>query len=136
MIGRDLLKDWVRAMTKQVLVIDDDEGVREIIQIGLTAVAAWDVLTAASGVEGIAIASTAQPDAILLDVIMTDLNGWETFKQLQANPATRAIPVILLTAGTTSERFQQWLDTGIRGFILKPCKAQDLVMQMRSLLNW
>ncbi|NEQ11264.1 MAG: response regulator, partial [Moorea sp. SIO4E2] len=74
--------------TKRILVIDDDDGVREIIQFSLEAAAGWEVLTAASGKEGLAKAEADQPDAILLDVMMPELDGPATFRQLQANAVT------------------------------------------------
>jgi CheY-like chemotaxis protein len=123
-------------MTKRILVIDDDDGIRWLLQLSLKAAAGWEVLTAASGPEGIATAAIAQPDAILLDVTMPELDGWETFQQLQANPLTQPIPAILLTAQASSRHYQRFIDAGIQGLIAKPCKAQALVDQMRSYLNW
>ncbi len=122
--------------TKRILVIDDEDGIREIIQICLEAVAAWDVFTAASGSEGLAIAEAIQPDAILLDVMMPDLDGPTTFQQLQANAATGHIPTILLTAKAKISEQQQFIDLGVTGVITKPVKAQDLVDQIREILNW
>ena len=123
-------------MTKQILIIDDDEGIRSIMQISLTAAAGWEVLTAASGAEGITIAAERQPDAILLDLTMPDLDGWETLQRLQANPLTQPIPAILLTAQANLWQNQRSIAMGAQGLIVKPCKAQELVSQMRSYLNW
>ncbi|GAB4199209.1 MAG: response regulator [Coleofasciculaceae cyanobacterium] len=122
--------------TKKVLVIDDEDGIREIIQICLEAAAGWDVLTAASGSEGLATAQAEQPDAILLDVMMPDMDGPATFRQLQANTATQHIPTILLTAKAKISEQQQFIDLGVTGVITKPFKAQDLVNQIRQILNW
>jgi CheY-like chemotaxis protein len=122
--------------TKRVLVIDDEDGVREIIQFSLEAVAGWEVVTSASGSEGIGIAQTHQPDAILLDVMMPDLDGPATFQQLQANASTRHIPTIFLTAKVRASEQQQLLDLGVSGTIAKPFKAQELVDQIRSILQW
>ena len=122
--------------TKKVLVIDDEDGIREIIQICLEAAAGWDVLTAASGSEGLATAQAEQPDAILLDVMMPDMDGPTTFRQLQANRATQHIPTILLTAKAKISEQQQFIDLGVTGVITKPFKAQDLVNQIRQILNW
>ncbi len=122
--------------TKRILVIDDEDGIREIIQICLEAVAGWDVLTAASGSEGLAKAEASQPDAILLDVMMPDMDGSTTFQQLQANTATQHIPTILLTAKAKISEQQQFINLGVAGVITKPVKAQDLVDQIREILNW
>ncbi|HEY9904780.1 MAG TPA: response regulator [Candidatus Sericytochromatia bacterium] len=122
--------------TKRVLVIDDEDGIREIIQICLEAAAGWEVFTAASGSEGLANAQSTQPDAILLDVMMPDMDGPTTFRQLQANAATQHIPTILLTAKAKISEQQQFIDLGVTGVITKPFKALDLVNQIRQILNW
>jgi CheY-like chemotaxis protein len=122
--------------TKRVLIIDDEDGVREIIQFSLEAVADWEVLTAASGREGLETAQAQQPDAILLDVMMPDMDGPTTFQQLQLNVATRHIPTIFLTAKVRASEQQQLLDLGVTGTIAKPFKAQDLANQIRVILSW
>ena len=122
--------------TKRILVIDDEDGIREIIQICLEAAAGWEVETAASGSEGLVMAQSMQPDAILLDVMMPDMDGPTTFRQLQANSATQHIPTILLTAKAKITEQQQFIDLGITGVITKPFKAQDLVNQIREILKW
>ncbi|KYC41060.1 two-component system response regulator [Scytonema hofmannii PCC 7110] len=123
-------------MTKRVLVIDDEDGVRNIIQISLEVVAGWDVLSATSGMEGIAIAAVEQPDAILLDVMMPMMDGPTTFKQLQANTVTCHIPTILLTAKTQLSEQRQLLNLGVAGIITKPFNPQDLVSKVCNILDW
>lgn len=121
---------------KRILVIDDEDGIREIIQICLETVAGWDVLTAASGSEGLELASTEQPDAILLDVMMPDMDGPTTFGQLQSDCATQHIPTILLTAKAKISEQQQFINLGVTGVITKPFKAKDLVDQICNILHW
>ena len=122
--------------TKTILVIDDDDGVREIIQFSLEAATDWEVLTASSGKEGLAIAYKALPDAVLLDVMMPELDGIATFEQLSANSLTCKLPTILLTAKVKSSDRQQFLDLGVTGVITKPFKASDLVKQIKTILGW
>ncbi|MEM9165133.1 MAG: response regulator [Cyanobacteria bacterium P01_F01_bin.4] len=121
---------------KRVLVIDDEAGVREIIQLSLATVAGWEVLTAESGDAGVEIAQAEPLDAILLDVMMPDQDGVTTFQQLQTNPKTAAIPVIFLTAKARNSELQRFMDLGIAGVITKPFEARNLVRQIRTLLNW
>ncbi|WP_204106633.1 MULTISPECIES: response regulator [Spirulina sp. CCY15215] len=123
-------------MNPKLLVIDDDDGVREIIQISLEAVAGWDVLTAASGKEGLAIAQREQPDGIILDVMMPDMDGMETYKQLQANPQTHQIPTILLTAKAKMSEKEQFINLGVAGVITKPFEAINLVAQISKIFQW
>jgi CheY-like chemotaxis protein len=122
--------------TKRILVIDDDDGVREIIQISLEVAAGWEVITACCGSEGLVLAETKQPDAILLDVMMPDMDGATTFKHLQANPKTQNIPTILLTAKAKMSEKQQFIQLGVTGVITKPFEALDLVDQICTLLQW
>ncbi|MBC7825216.1 MAG: response regulator, partial [Candidatus Parcubacteria bacterium] len=83
---------------KRVLVIDNESYIQEITKICLETVTDWQVITASSGREGIVKAETEQPDAILLDVMMPDMDGLTTFANLHANALTHDIPVILLSA--------------------------------------
>lgn len=122
--------------SKRVLVIDDDDGVREIIRFSLEAVAGWEVLTATSGSEGLVKAHEDLPDAILLDVMMPDLDGPETFRQLQTNPLTAEIPTILLTAKAKISEQKQFKELGVNGVITKPFDPMDLVEQIREILTW
>ncbi|MEM9004697.1 MAG: response regulator [Cyanobacteria bacterium P01_F01_bin.86] len=123
-------------MTKQVLVVDDDDGVREIIQLSLETVAGWNVLTATSGQEGIAIAKTQQPDLILLDVMMPDEDGIVVFQHLQTDPVTQSIPTILLTAKAQLSERKGFMEMGVNGVIVKPFQARELVQQINQILAW
>lgn len=123
-------------MPKLILLIDDEDGARQIIQFSLEAAAGWKVLTAASGPEGLEIAAGEKPDAILLDVMMPDMDGIATFQCLQDNPITQPIPVILLTAKTPSTEQNYLATLKVAGIIIKPFKIQALVAFIRSMLQW
>jgi CheY-like chemotaxis protein len=83
---------------RRVLLVDDEDDIREVAQVSLEMTAGWEVLTAGSGNEGLATAAAEQPDAILLDMMMPDMDGPTTFQSLRANQSTQHIPVVLLTA--------------------------------------
>ncbi len=121
---------------KRILVIDDDEGVRAIVQISLEVAGGYTVLTAASGKEGLTLAIAEQPDAIILDVMMPEMDGEATFAQLQSHATTKNIPTILLTAKAQNSEQQRFIDLGVTGLITKPFEAMDLVEQIRQILNW
>ncbi|MFK8185492.1 MAG: response regulator [Phormidesmis sp.] len=123
-------------MTKRVLVVDDDDGVREIIQLSLEAVAGWTVWSAASGRAGIAIAQEKPLDLILLDVMMPEEDGIVVYEKLQANEKTAAIPTILLTAKAQVSEQQTLKELGITGIITKPFDARGLVANIVQLLAW
>ena len=121
---------------KLILVIDDDDGIREVIQICLEAIAGWDVMTASSGQDGLIIANNQKPDAILLDVMMPHLDGIATFQQLQSNNQTQTIPTILLTAKAKISEQKQYQHLGVRGVIIKPFEPYDLVAKIKAMLHW
>ncbi|NEU81671.1 response regulator [Nostoc sp. UIC 10630] len=123
-------------MPKRILLIDDEDGARRIIQFSLEAAAGWEVLTAASGAEGLSIAATELPDLILLDVMMPDLDGPATFRRLQENLMTQSIPVIMLTAKASSAEHQMLAELGIAGIITKPFKIPALIAEIRAMMSW
>lgn len=121
---------------KRILVIDDEDDIREVAQISLETVAGWEVLTACSGSEGLLQAEVEQPDVILLDVMMPDMDGFATFQKLQANTATQHIAVILLTAKVQSTDRQQFVELGITAMIAKPFNPLNLANQIAEILGW
>ena len=122
--------------TKRILIIDDEYDIRAVAQLTLKTVGGWDVSIAASGNEGLAKAADEQPDVILLDVMMPDLDGIETFRALQANPATQSIPVILMTAKVQATEQRRFAELGVAGIIRKPFKAMKLPGQIAKTLGW
>nr|WP_199306157.1 response regulator [Coleofasciculus sp. FACHB-T130] len=122
--------------TKRILVIDDEEDIREVAQLSLEMAANWDVLTASSGREGLAKAEVEQLDAILLDVMMPDWDGVTTFQQLQANPATQHIPVLLLTAKMQAADKRRFAQLGVKAVIAKPFDPMTLADQVAKSLGW
>jgi CheY-like chemotaxis protein len=126
----------VAVALKRILIIDDEAGIQAIARLGLKMEADWEVLTASSGAEGMAIAESQQPDAILLDVMMPGLDGLATFGQLQSNPATQCIPVILLTAKVQASEQSQFKRLGVAGVIPKPFNPLTLASEMAAILHW
>jgi two-component system, OmpR family, alkaline phosphatase synthesis response regulator PhoP len=121
---------------KRVLIIDDDQSVRTVVQFGIPMVVGWEVVTASSGSEGIQIAQSMQPDAILLDVMMPKMDGIATFNALQTHAVTERIPVILLTGRVEAAETQKFSDMGVNGVIAKPFNALDLPEQISKILQW
>ena len=121
---------------KRVLVIDDEINLCTVIQACLENLGGWETLTALSGREGLAIAKSQQLDAILLDVMMPDLDGLTLFRELQNDSATQGIPVVLLTAKVQSTDLAQFRKLGVAGVIAKPFDPLTLAEQVASLLGW
>jgi CheY-like chemotaxis protein len=120
---------------KSVLVIDDEADIREIAKISLQITKSWDVLTAATGVEGMAIAASQQPDVILLDVIMPDVDGLTTLQNLSMNPRTQHIPVILLTATVKAATQKQYAQLGAKAVLVKPFDPGLFGDQIEAVLD-
>lgn len=123
-------------MAKRILFIDDEEDIQAVARLGLTMQAGWDVLTANSGKEGIAVAEAQQPDAILLDVMMPGMDGLATLKQLRSNPKVQQIPIIFLTAKAQIIDRQVFLEAGATGVITKPFDSLILAEQVAEILDW
>ena len=122
-------------MARFVLVIDDDPSILYIAQLGLKQNTGWKVLTANSGQEGLAIAEAEQPDVILLDMMMPIMDGLSTLRQVKANPKTRHIPVIFLTAKAQSADRNNFYAQGAQGLIPKPFDPTTLADQVEAFLT-
>jgi CheY-like chemotaxis protein len=117
-----------------ILLVDDDDDIREIATISLEAVGGWQVSAASSGAEGIATAIAGSPDAILLDVMMPDMDGPTTFRRLQDDAQTRDIPVIFLTAKAHTADRQRLEQSGVAGLLTKPFDPMTLSAEVAAIL--
>ncbi len=122
--------------SKHILLIDDEETIREVVQMGIEIETSWQVEIASSGAEGIIIAQNQQPDAILLDVMMPDMDGISTLSKLKTNPKTRSIPVIFLTAKTQTAEQKQFKSLGVVEVITKPFNSMTLASRIAKILHW
>jgi CheY-like chemotaxis protein len=123
-------------MTRRVLIIDDEDDIREVAQVSLELVGHFEVWTAASGRDGLERARSDQPDAILLDVMMPELDGPATLAALRGDPATRDIPVIFLTARTQTAERRRLAKLGADGVLTKPFDPLKLPAEIAAALNW
>ena len=121
---------------RRILIVDDASDILEVAQLSLEMTADWEVLTASSGFQALEIAAAEQPDAILLDITMPEMDGITTFEKLQANPTTETIPVILMTARSRLNDRQQFSKLGIVAAIAKPFDPVNLAQQIASALSW
>jgi CheY-like chemotaxis protein len=119
---------------KHILLVDDEDDIREVAALSLQAVGGWRVSSASGGSQGIAMARADRPDAILLDVMMPDLDGPATFQRLQDDPQTRDIPVILLTAKAQSADRRAFARLGVAGTLTKPFDPMTLTDQIAAIL--
>ncbi|MFB2923559.1 MULTISPECIES: response regulator [Aerosakkonema] len=122
--------------TKRILFIDDEPNMRQVVKACLEALGGWEVVLAASGQEGLVKAASEKPDAILLDVMMPEMDGLILLRQLQVNPVTQSIPVVFLTGRLSLTEPQRFQPLGVKGAIAKPFNSLTLVPQIANALGW
>jgi CheY-like chemotaxis protein len=123
-------------MQRRILIIDDEDDIRQVAALSLETIAGWELAVASSGAQGLARAVDYQPDAILLDVMMPGMDGPSTFRELRKNPATSKIPVLLLTAKVQSTDQRRFADLGVEAVLFKPFDPLTLATQISSVLSW
>ena len=109
---------------------------REVAQASLEIMAGLEVISASSSREGLIQAEIAQPDAILLDLMMPGMDGLTVCRQLQINPKTQNIPIVLLTAKTLFSDQDCFTQLGVKAAIAKPFKPAKLAEQFLTALGW
>jgi two-component system, sensor histidine kinase and response regulator len=126
------LAEGPRAAT--VLVVDDNLQNREVAEGHLVG-AGYAVVQAEGGVQALALIPTLRPDLVLLDVLMPDLDGYETCRAIRALPEHNEVPVLFLTALGDLETHKAALDSGADDFLTKPINRTELLIRVRSLLR-
>ena len=118
----------------RVLIVDDSPT--EMYKL-----AGWldkhghEVLKASNGADGVALARQAKPDAVLMDIVMPVLNGFQATRQLSKDPETSAIPVLVVTT-KDQETDRIWAKRqGARGFVTKPVEEDDLIAKLKEVLG-
>ncbi|WP_343895157.1 PleD family two-component system response regulator [Craurococcus roseus] len=121
-------------MSARVLVVDDIPVNRRLLEAKLAA-EFFEVTMAASGAEALAVAAQWSPDVILLDVMMPEMDGFETCRALKANPGTAHIPVVMVTALIDRSERVRGLEAGADDFLSKPVDDVTLFARLRALLR-
>ena len=117
----------------KLLLVDDYAPERDLYEIVLEP--HFQVLTASSGPDGVAMAIAERPNVILLDVLMPGMDGWETCTRIKSHPVTADIPVILLTGSDEHDLSQQAVAVGAAAILTKPCPGDRLVDKIRAVLS-
>ena len=112
---------------RTVLYIEDTVAIVELVTMMLSRRPSITVLSSTTGQEGIAIARRAMPDLILLDLNLPDISGAEVMRTLLSDPATRAIPVVVLSADATPQQFDRLSRMGARAYLTKPVPMRTLL---------
>lgn len=119
-----------------VLVVDDNADKLKLLEVALT-MEGYNVSTASNGMEGLAAVESYQPDLIITDVMMLEMDGYELARRIRQNPQTKFIPIILQTAGRhAAEDVRLGAEVGALGFITDPTDLDLLLARARTLLDF
>lgn len=118
-----------------ILIVDDEEDIRELIAINLMREEKYTLLEAINGLEALHLAKTKRPDLIILDLMLPEMDGLTVHKNLREDPRTVNIPVIMLTARGRLEEKIQGLEMGADDYLSKPFSPKELMLRVRNLLR-
>lgn len=116
----------------RVVVIDDDPDLRKLIKLTFEFTAGWEVTTAAGGAEGIELVRDLKPDAVVVDVMMPGMDGYEVCRRLKQDPATAEIPLVMLTARKELDD-EKVEAAGAAGVVFKPFDPDQVAARVREL---
>jgi twitching motility two-component system response regulator PilG len=120
--------------SKKILLIEDDVGLAEFIQWQLQR-DGYEVLIAYRGEEGLRQAQAWQPDLLILDIMLPEMDGFEVCRCIKENPETRHIPVVILTARKSTHDYARGVEVGADAYITKPFKSAHVVETLEGLLG-
>lgn len=118
----------------RLLIVDDEVDLLDMLRVVLTS-NGFEVVTADSGMKALMLADDASPDAILLDVMMGEMDGWEVLKLLKLDEKTRDVPVIILSARTETHDKIRGLQEGASDYITKPFSVKELIERVGRVLD-
>lgn len=121
--------------TKRVVCIEDEPAMIDLIRLILSR-KGYTVTGATGGREGLELVQSSQPDIVLLDLMMPDMDGWEVYQKLKAHESTREIPVIVVTAKAQSiDKVLGLHIAKVDDYITKPFGPQDLIESIEKVLS-
>lgn len=118
----------------KILVVDDDSAINELIKINLE-LAGYKVIQALDGIKGFALAKQELPNAIILDVMMPEVDGYTVAQRIRQNPSTKDTPILMLTALSQLQDKITGFDIGVDDYLTKPFEMEELRVRLRALLK-
>jgi DNA-binding response OmpR family regulator len=119
---------------KKILIVDDEEDLLEVLRLVLAS-KGYEVLTAASGMDGLARAQSQLPSLILLDIMMHQMDGWEVLKLFKLDERTSGIPVVILSARVEPKDKIRGLQEGAIDYVTKPFAVRDILTKIAAILD-
>jgi two-component system cell cycle response regulator DivK len=120
-------------MSKRILVVEDHEDNRQILR-DLLGNAGYDMVEAETGEDGLTAAASQRPDLILMDIQLPGIDGYETTRRLKADPALRAVPIIVVTSYALSGDDIKAREAGCDAYVTKPYSPRQLLAKIREYL--
>lgn len=119
----------------KILVVDDNVQNRELLEAYMEELEGVTTISASDGRQALELVESRKPDLILLDIMMPKMSGFEVCKKLKSDPATKDIPVIMITALHEAGDVERAVEVGTNDFITKPVNRLDLLMRVKTLLR-
>lgn len=118
----------------KILVIDDDNAINELIKINLE-LSGYRVIQALDGIKGFALAKQELPNAVILDVMMPEVDGYTVAQRIRQNPTTKNVPILMLTALSQLNDKVRGFDIGVDDYLVKPFEMEELKVRLRAILK-
>lgn len=119
---------------KKILLVDDSATTLMMEQMVLRG-QAYQIITAKNGREAVVTAATEQPDLILLDVVMPEMNGFEACRRIRQQPETKTVPIIMVTTKGEEQNVETGFESGCSDYITKPINGAELLTKVRGYLE-
>jgi DNA-binding response OmpR family regulator len=120
-------------MAPKVLLVDDEKSILMMLEVNFRA-AGFDVVTATSGAGALEMAVTARPDAVVLDLGLPDLDGWEVVKRLRELDGVASTPVVVLSGTDRNDALVRGYASTVEAYVTKPVEPDELVQIVRRVL--
>ena len=118
----------------RILLVEDFDDARELYSTCLRS-SGYDVIEAATGTDAIALARSASPDLILMDLLLPGMDGWQATAELKSDPRLKHVPIVALTAHAFSDERERIANLGCDAFLAKPCLPPDLIRTVDRILG-
>ena len=119
----------------RILYVEDNDDNIYLLRMRFDLTGEHEMLVAEDGERGVVLARAEQPDLILMDLELPVIDGWEATRRLKADPATRDIPIIALTAHALASDREKAMEVGCDGYLAKPCEPRAVVAEVQRFLG-